>query len=292
MSSFGSPSCVMNSQGQKPPPLWEIEFRVAEITSEQTSIPRERIRPDSRFMEDLHIDSLTMIEVILSLEEKFKVSIPDDIGKQMFVRSPLTISGLAEIVRHQWGTGVMERKTWFKQRPKRIAPLTIPFTQLGGALAEREWRDGPLYEPMASTAEGFSQFRRRTDGMRCVLIPAAEVELGSRASDGSGDEYPKHRVSIDIAGGGSSDPTWHLAVRPASYGGKRLAVVRGLVCCRLLFARCSQPTESLEFVGDRHSLRTRRQLDRSRGFGPFVLPSRPTAICARALPRFPLCWVD
>jgi len=187
----------MNSQRQNPPPLWEIEFRVAEITSEQTSIPRERIRPDSRFMEDLHIDSLTMIEVILSLEEKFKVTIPDDIGKQMFVRSPLTISGLAEIVRHQWGTGVMERKSWFKQCPKQAAPLTIPFTQLGGALPKRKWLDGPLYEPMASTAEGFSQFRRRPDGMRCVLIPAAEVELGSRARDGSEDEYPNHLAHID-----------------------------------------------------------------------------------------------
>jgi sulfatase modifying factor 1 len=50
---------------------------------------------------------------------------------------------------------------------------------------------------MASTAEGFSQFRRRTDGMRCVLVPAAEVELGSCASDGSEDEHPKHQVRMD-----------------------------------------------------------------------------------------------
>jgi sulfatase modifying factor 1 len=196
-SSFVIPSCAMNSQSPTPPPLWEIEFRVMEITSEQTSIPRERIRSDSRLLEDLHIDSLTMVEVILSIEEKFKVSIPDDIGKQMFVRSPLTISALAEIVRHQWGTGVLERKRWFGPRPKQVAPMTIPFTQLGGVPCKREWLDGPLYEAMASTAEGFSQFRRRTDGMRCVLVPAAEVELGSCASDGSEDEHPKHQVRMD-----------------------------------------------------------------------------------------------
>ena len=168
-----------------------------EIASEQTSIPRERIRPDSRLLEDLHIDSLTMVEVILSLEENFQVSIPDDIGKQMFVRSPLTIAGLAEIVRHQWGTGVLERKRWFAPRPKQVVPMSIPFTQLGGIPRKREWLDGPLYEAMASTAEGFSRFRRRTDGMRCVLVPAAEVELGSCASDRSEDEHPKHQVRMD-----------------------------------------------------------------------------------------------
>src|SRR5437660_186732 len=187
----------MSSQSPTPPPLWEIEVRVADITSRQQGIPREKITPESRIIEDLNVDSLDLVELIITLEEEFRVSIPDNIGKQMFVRSPLTISALAEIVRHQWGTGILERKKWFGPRPKQVDPLTIPFTQLGRVPSKREWLDGELHESTASTAEGFSQFRRRTDGMRCVLIPAAEVELGSSASDGSEDEHPKHRVRMD-----------------------------------------------------------------------------------------------
>ena len=187
----------MNAQTTALPPLWEIEFRVADIASRQQGIPRESITPESRIIEDLNIDSLDLVELIIALEEEFQVSIPDDIGKQMFVRSPLTISALAEIVRHQWGTGVAKRKVWFAPKPEHPIPLTTPFTQLGGVLSRREWSDGPLYEPMALTEQGFPQFRRRTDGMRCVLVPAAEVEIGSGVSDGTDDEHPAHRARLD-----------------------------------------------------------------------------------------------
>src|SRR2546425_11243160 len=141
----------MNSQPPTSPPLWEIKFRGAEITSRQQGIPREKVKPESRIIEDLNIDSLDLVELIIALEEEFRVGIPDDIGKQMFVRSPLTISGLAEIVRHQGGTGVMERKRWFGRRPQQIAPVAVPFTHLAGVLPERVCLAGLLYDAVWST---------------------------------------------------------------------------------------------------------------------------------------------
>src|SRR5262245_30419718 len=179
------------------PPLWEIEFRVAELTSQQTGIARTTIKPDSRLLEDLHIDSLEMVELILATEEEFCVTIPDDVGQQMFVRQPVTIAVLAEIVRHQWGTETPERKGWFAHKPTPPRAATTPFTQLSGAMSERDWLKGPLYEPMAANEGGFPQFRRCTDGTRCVLVPAAEVELGSDAPNVLPDQRPAHRASIE-----------------------------------------------------------------------------------------------
>src|SRR6266478_2328492 len=95
-------------------PLWEIEFRVAEITGRQTGIAREEIKSGSRLLEDLHIDSLDLVELIIAIEEQFAVTIPDDAGKETFVGESLTIAGLAKIVRGRWGTGAPIRKSWFK----------------------------------------------------------------------------------------------------------------------------------------------------------------------------------
>lgn len=185
---------VMTPESNLVPALWEVEFRVADVTSRQQGIPREKVRPDSRILEELNIDSLDLVELLLALEEEFGVSIPDDIGKLMFVRSPLTIAALAEIVRHQWGTGIPERKGWLHGRPKLPVFHTTPFTQLGGILLTGK---GNLFERMAPNPEGFPQFQRRTDGMRCVAIPAADVGLGSGTSAAADDERPRHQALLD-----------------------------------------------------------------------------------------------
>jgi hypothetical protein len=52
---------AMSSQSPTSLPLWEIEFRVADITSRQQGIPREKVTPSSRIIEDLNIDSLDLV---------------------------------------------------------------------------------------------------------------------------------------------------------------------------------------------------------------------------------------
>lgn len=178
------------------PALWQLELRIAEIASQHTAIPREVIKPNSRLLEDLNIDSLDLIELIMAVEEEFAVEIPDDISKQMFVRDPMTIGGLAEIVAHQWGTGKPSRTEWFAPKAVEARSRTVPFTQYDGVLAFQEWRRGPLHQALAATANGAAQFRRATDGMRCILMPEAEVEIGSAAEDALPDEQPLHRAGL------------------------------------------------------------------------------------------------
>lgn len=51
---------------------------VKDIVAERLSIDRNKINPSSRITDDLEADSLDMVEIILCLEEKFEVSIPDE----------------------------------------------------------------------------------------------------------------------------------------------------------------------------------------------------------------------
>ncbi len=45
---------------------------------EQTGAAPDRLTPDTRFNEDLHADSMDVVELILEIEEEFGVVIPDE----------------------------------------------------------------------------------------------------------------------------------------------------------------------------------------------------------------------
>jgi acyl carrier protein len=42
------------------------------------SISQEQISSDARFKEELGVDSLDMVELIMEIENQFKISIPDE----------------------------------------------------------------------------------------------------------------------------------------------------------------------------------------------------------------------
>lgn len=56
----------------------DIESQVKEIIVEQLDVKPEDVEPAKTFTEDLGADSLAIVELVLALEEKFDVKIPDD----------------------------------------------------------------------------------------------------------------------------------------------------------------------------------------------------------------------
>ena len=56
----------------------EIRTDLAEIVNEVAGIPTEDVQLDKSFVDDLDVDSLSMVEVVVAAEEKFGVKIPDD----------------------------------------------------------------------------------------------------------------------------------------------------------------------------------------------------------------------
>ncbi len=56
----------------------EILAGLAEIVNEIAGIPASDVELDKSFIDDLDLDSLTMVEVATSAEDKFGVRIPDE----------------------------------------------------------------------------------------------------------------------------------------------------------------------------------------------------------------------
>ncbi len=50
---------------------------VKEVVAEQLNVNADDIKEESKFVEDLGADSLDVVELIMELEEKFDIEIPD-----------------------------------------------------------------------------------------------------------------------------------------------------------------------------------------------------------------------
>lgn len=61
----------------------EIRTDLADIVNEVTGIPATDVQLDKSFVDDLDVDSLSMVEVVVAAEEKFDVRIPDDEVKNL-----------------------------------------------------------------------------------------------------------------------------------------------------------------------------------------------------------------
>jgi len=56
----------------------EILAGLAEIVDEIAGVPTDEVTPDKNFVEDLDIDSLSMVEIAVAAQDKFGVEIPDE----------------------------------------------------------------------------------------------------------------------------------------------------------------------------------------------------------------------
>lgn len=55
-----------------------IEDRVTDIVVEQLGLERDKVKPESKFVDDLGADSLETVELVMALEEEFEIEIPDE----------------------------------------------------------------------------------------------------------------------------------------------------------------------------------------------------------------------
>jgi acyl carrier protein len=56
----------------------KIAEKVFAIVAEQLQVPKEEIRDDKSFINDLQADSLDIVELVMEFEDEFKIGIPDE----------------------------------------------------------------------------------------------------------------------------------------------------------------------------------------------------------------------
>jgi acyl carrier protein len=61
----------------------EILEGLATIVNEVAGVPVEDVQSDKSFVDDLDIDSLSMVEVVMAAEDKWGVKIPDSEVKNL-----------------------------------------------------------------------------------------------------------------------------------------------------------------------------------------------------------------
>lgn len=56
---------------------------VVDVVVEQLSVPKDNVKMESNIIEDLGADSLDVVELVMALEEKFDVEIPDSDAEKL-----------------------------------------------------------------------------------------------------------------------------------------------------------------------------------------------------------------
>jgi acyl carrier protein len=61
----------------------QIESKVKDIIVEQLGVNADQVAPEAKFIEDLGADSLDTVELIMALEEEFKIEVPDEEAEKL-----------------------------------------------------------------------------------------------------------------------------------------------------------------------------------------------------------------
>ncbi len=76
----------------------EILAGLGEIVEEIAGVPADEVTPGKSFVDDLDIDSLSMVEIAVAAQDKFGVEIPDDQLKDL-----TTVQDVVNYVRKDAG---------------------------------------------------------------------------------------------------------------------------------------------------------------------------------------------
>ena len=75
----------------------KVRAEVVDIISNRLGVGKEQITDATTFQEDLGADSLDVVELVMELEEKFKIQIPDEEAEKI-----KTVGAAVEyVVAHQ-----------------------------------------------------------------------------------------------------------------------------------------------------------------------------------------------
>lgn len=181
---------------------------VRRIVADCTNHRLDQVHADTRFLEDLHVDSLDLVEIFERVEAHFGIRFPapneahDQAYKLAFTHAPFTVDQLTELaclrlasrenIETEDSAGVVERR----HEAVRYAPapeiLRASWSQLSDIETASPYEANAAYDFVSRDARGQDVLRRRSDGMPCVRMEGARATIGGDAPD----ERPVHSVRL------------------------------------------------------------------------------------------------
>ncbi|OGZ34606.1 MAG: acyl carrier protein [Candidatus Portnoybacteria bacterium RBG_13_41_18] len=73
-----------------------IEKRVKEIIVEHLGVAENEVISEAKFVDDLGADSLDLVELVMALEEEYKIEISDEDAKKL-----LTVGDVIEFIQNK-----------------------------------------------------------------------------------------------------------------------------------------------------------------------------------------------
>ena len=58
--------------------ITEVEARVRKVVAKALGVSEDAVKPESRFVQDLHADSIKSIELVAGFEAEFKIDMDED----------------------------------------------------------------------------------------------------------------------------------------------------------------------------------------------------------------------
>jgi len=75
-----------------------VEEKVIEIISQKLNLPKDQIKPEASFVDDLGADSLDLVELVMAMEEAFGMEVPDEEAEKL-----RTVKEVIEYVKAKTG---------------------------------------------------------------------------------------------------------------------------------------------------------------------------------------------
>ena len=77
-----------------------VEEKVIDIIVDKLSVPREQVKPEASFIDDLGADSLDLVELVMAMEEAFEMEISDEEAEKL-----RTVKDVLDFVKSKLGEG-------------------------------------------------------------------------------------------------------------------------------------------------------------------------------------------
>ena len=106
----------------------KVRAEVVDIISNRLGVGKEQITDATTFQEDLGADSLDVVELVMELEEKFKIQIPDEEAEKIKRKAGYKARRCVVEGTHSWINrfrGILIR--WNKKAENYVAMLHLAF---------------------------------------------------------------------------------------------------------------------------------------------------------------------